>query len=54
MILYVLIAALVVYFVIWIATVKRTEKVLVAFAGSYDGTDVRKLPIGLTGIKCVR
>lgn len=42
MILYVLIAALVVYFVIWIATVKRTEKVLVAFAGSYDGTDVVK------------
>ena len=35
-------AIVVVYFVIRIATVKRTEKIPVAFAGTYDGTDIVK------------
>ena len=39
---YVIMAIVVVYFVIRIAAVKRTEKVPVAFAGSYDRTDIVK------------
>ena len=39
MILYVVICAFFIYFIIRIATAKRTETVTIAFAGAYDGKD---------------
>ena len=39
MILYVVICAFFIYFIIRIATAKRTETVTIAFAGAYDGND---------------
>lgn len=38
--LYLIIAAILIYFVIKIATFRRTESVNLAFAGTYDGTDI--------------
>ena len=39
MTVYLIASAFIVYFVIRIATAKRTEEVKVAFAGSYDGSN---------------
>lgn len=40
MMLYIFISAFFIYFVIKIATAKRTETINIAFAGAYDGNDV--------------